>query len=184
MRSFFPFDEYGIFVVPILKTTRFVTTKHSNVQTMTSSWHTHILWKSTYHAQSLAPFTFKFKMALRKLKSYLLTFVREVSSLKFSLFTVYLFISARISLHVRWRYLLFWPNIYKYPFFLRSVFWLKYSNHNTTKTYYSFSQMCKYVWTYLHNWAFYNLYRGFSPRVKSILCYFSLCRDIQRRQRL
>lgn len=122
MRSFFPFDEYGIFVVPILKTTRFVTTKHSNVQTMTSSWHTHILWKSTYHAQSLAPFTFKFKMALRKLKSYLLTFVREVSSLKFSLFTVYLFISARISLNVRWRYLLFWPNIYKYPFFFGQFF--------------------------------------------------------------
>lgn len=65
-----------------------------------NSWHqidTRTFYKkSTYHDQSLAPFTFKFKMALRKLKSYLLTFVRKVSSLKFSLFTVYLFISARI----------------------------------------------------------------------------------------
>lgn len=96
MLSFSPFDEYGIFVTRLKK--KHVLSPRSRVTF--NSWHqidTRTFYKkSTYHDQSLAPFTFKFKMALRKLKSYLLTFVREVSSLKFLLFTVYLFISARI----------------------------------------------------------------------------------------
>lgn len=107
---------------PILKKTH-VLSPRSRVTF--KSWHqidTRTFYeKFTYHDQSLAPFTFKFKMALRKLKSYLLTFVREVSSLKFSLFTVYLFISARISLNVRWRYLLFTNILFSSVSFLTKI---------------------------------------------------------------
>lgn len=112
-------------------------------------------------------------MALRKLKSYLLTFVREVSSLKFSLFTVYLFIYARIyhctSDDVTYSFDQIFTNIlFSSVSFLTKI--QQPQHHQNILQFITNMQICL------------DLFAPLSI-VKSILCYFSSCRDIQRRQR-